>query len=176
MGEETPAAPPAPLEEWAVVEIYGHTKHAGCIQEVTRYGVPMLRIEVPEIPETPRTERAEIRRYMDYDASDRRVTVEEMGWWVRDASPAIPAEIYLYGGNAIFSIRPCTQEIALQVTRDKHPTPREYWVKAGPEGDPPAVITREQRGVASLISVFADKVQDPDAEQDDYDDRDEDEE
>jgi hypothetical protein len=168
--EETPASSPAPLEEWAVVEIMGHIKHAGRVQEVALVGTVMLLVETPEIPATPRTERPEIRRYMDYDASDRRVTVEEAGRWVRDASPAIPAQIYYYGGSAIFSIRPCTMEIALQVTRDKHPMPREYWVKDGEE--PPAMITREQRGVASLISVFADKVQEPDAEQDDYDDRD----
>ncbi|MGX9145879.1 hypothetical protein [Mesorhizobium sp. 128a] len=35
--------------EWAVVEIFGHRKHAGRACEVERFGAKMLRIDVPTI-------------------------------------------------------------------------------------------------------------------------------
>lgn len=33
--------------EWAVVEIFGHRRHAGRIREEERFGTKMLRIDVP---------------------------------------------------------------------------------------------------------------------------------
>lgn len=33
--------------EWAIVEIFGHRRHAGKIFEVERFGAKMLRIDVP---------------------------------------------------------------------------------------------------------------------------------
>jgi hypothetical protein len=33
--------------EWAIVEIFGHRKHAGRISEVERFGAKMLRVDVP---------------------------------------------------------------------------------------------------------------------------------
>jgi hypothetical protein len=42
----------APVEpdgwEWAVVEIFGHRKHAGRTREEERFGAKMLRIDVPK--------------------------------------------------------------------------------------------------------------------------------
>ena len=40
---ETAAAP----EEWAIVELMGHRSLAGRIQEVTRFGAQMLRVDRP---------------------------------------------------------------------------------------------------------------------------------
>lgn len=37
-------------EEYAIVEIFGHRRHAGRIQEVDRFGSKMLRIDVPKQP------------------------------------------------------------------------------------------------------------------------------
>ncbi len=34
-------------ELWAIVEIMGHRRHAGRVTEVHRFGVAMLRVEVP---------------------------------------------------------------------------------------------------------------------------------
>lgn len=34
--------------EWAVVEIFGHRRHAGRIREEERFGAKMLRIDVPK--------------------------------------------------------------------------------------------------------------------------------
>ena len=33
--------------EYAIVEIFGHRKHAGRIQEVEKFGAKMLRVDVP---------------------------------------------------------------------------------------------------------------------------------
>lgn len=46
---EQPAAPAADNEgwEWAIVEIYGHRKHAGRVREEERFGAKMLRIDIP---------------------------------------------------------------------------------------------------------------------------------
>lgn len=47
------AAPPGPTLaeeegwEWAIVEIFGHRRHAGRIREEERFGARMLRIDVP---------------------------------------------------------------------------------------------------------------------------------
>lgn len=35
--------------EWAIVEIFGHRKHAGRAREEERFGAKMLRIDVPTI-------------------------------------------------------------------------------------------------------------------------------
>ena len=35
--------------EWAVVEIFGHRRHAGRACEVERFGAKMLRIDIPTI-------------------------------------------------------------------------------------------------------------------------------
>lgn len=33
--------------EWAIVEVFGHRKHAGRIREEERFGAKMLRVDVP---------------------------------------------------------------------------------------------------------------------------------
>jgi hypothetical protein len=45
---EQPAAP-AEIDgwEWAIVEIFGHRKHAGRTREEERFGAKMLRIDIP---------------------------------------------------------------------------------------------------------------------------------
>jgi hypothetical protein len=48
---EAPHAMEAPPEtngwEWAIVEIFGHRRHAGRAREEERFGAKMLRIDVP---------------------------------------------------------------------------------------------------------------------------------
>lgn len=46
---ETSTAPAEELNgwEWAIVEIFGHRKHAGRTREEERFGAKMLRIDVP---------------------------------------------------------------------------------------------------------------------------------
>lgn len=41
-------APPEPDGwEWAIVEVFGHRRHAGRAREEERFGAKMLRIDVP---------------------------------------------------------------------------------------------------------------------------------
>jgi hypothetical protein len=50
-GIATPADSASALQqegwEWAIVEIFGHRRHAGRIREEERFGAKMLRIDVP---------------------------------------------------------------------------------------------------------------------------------
>lgn len=46
---EKPAEEAAEQEpEFAIVEVFGHRKHAGRIYEVERFGAKMLRVDVPK--------------------------------------------------------------------------------------------------------------------------------
>ena len=46
-GFVAPAPADEPPAEYAVVEVFGHRRHAGRIQEVERFGTKLLRIDVP---------------------------------------------------------------------------------------------------------------------------------
>lgn len=37
----------APAPEWAIIEIMGHRRHGGLIQEVERFGAKFVRVDVP---------------------------------------------------------------------------------------------------------------------------------
>lgn len=43
--DQTPAD--GPIEEFAIVEVFGHRRHAGRIAEVERFGAKFLRIDIP---------------------------------------------------------------------------------------------------------------------------------
>jgi hypothetical protein len=51
--------------EWAIVEIFGHRRHAGRIREEERFGAKMLRVDVPvfDIPPSDQPARWETRWY-----------------------------------------------------------------------------------------------------------------
>jgi len=44
-------------EVWGILEIMGHSRFAGRISESTRFGVPLVRIEVPETKDAPAFEK-----------------------------------------------------------------------------------------------------------------------
>jgi len=52
-GGRTEGAEPSPTTDeafdWAVVEIFGHRRHAGRIREEERFGARMLRVDVPTV-------------------------------------------------------------------------------------------------------------------------------
>lgn len=64
--------------EWAVVEIFGHRRHAGRTREEERFGAKMLRIDVPNVV------------LRDGEAGAR---ISEISGWTT----------HYYGGSAIFS-------------------------------------------------------------------------
>lgn len=50
--EEAQAAEPAAESdgwEWAILEVFGHRKHAGRIREEERFGAKMIRIDIPRM-------------------------------------------------------------------------------------------------------------------------------
>ncbi|HEX3884768.1 MAG TPA: hypothetical protein VHW66_19095 [Stellaceae bacterium] len=72
----------APDEVWACVEIFGHRKHYGRIREIEKFGAKMLRVDIPVAAGAPLLEEGE--RF----------------------------ETFVYGGSAIFSVTPMTEEAA----------------------------------------------------------------
>lgn len=71
-----------PTSAWACVEIFGHRKHYGRIGEVERFGAKMLRVDVPVSAPAPLLGEAE------------------------------KFETFVYGGSAIFSLTPMTEDAA----------------------------------------------------------------
>jgi len=97
-------------EVWACVEIFGHRKHYGRIQEVEKFGAKMLRVDVPVVAAAP-----------FLGDSDR-------------------FETFVYGGSAIFSLTPMTQEAARKWAEYERPRlASQYWKLPPPEigGDDP---------------------------------------
>jgi hypothetical protein len=82
--DATPAADPPGARQWACVEIFGHRKHYGRISEVEKFGAKFLRVDVPSEAAAPLLGEAE--RF----------------------------ETFVYGGGAIFSVTPMTEDAARQ--------------------------------------------------------------
>lgn len=88
----TPTEVSVPPESWACVEIFGHRKHYGRVQEVERFGTKMLRIDVP----------------LPLDAQPTPGGAEAF-------------ETFLYGGGSIFSLTPMTEEAARKWAEHNRP-------------------------------------------------------
>lgn len=84
--------PAAPLGR-CIVEIMGHVQLAGYVTEEVRFGEALCRVDLPEVAAVPAKG--------DADA-----------YWNPAARPAIPAFTRYYGGKAIYSITPTTEESA----------------------------------------------------------------
>lgn len=88
-----PADGMPPPDIWACVEIFGHRKHYGRIKEVERFGTKMLRVDVPTATAAPLLGEAET------------------------------FETFMYGGSAIFSLTPMTEEAARKWAENERPKP-----------------------------------------------------
>ncbi|APU92983.1 acetyltransferase [Ochrobactrum phage POI1126] len=82
--------------EWAVVEVFGHRRHAGRAREEERFGAKMLRIDIPSLawPED------------QPEAKEPVIT----GWVT-----------HFYGGASIFSYTLTTEQTAMQMNRPYKP-------------------------------------------------------
>ena len=80
--------------EWAVVEIFGHRRHAGRCREEERFGAKMLRVDVPTLDYPP-----------DTQGNEPVVT----GWIS-----------HFYGGGSLFSYTPTDEASALRINRPYH--------------------------------------------------------
>lgn len=113
-----------------LVEIMGHRTHVGYCTEVGRFGTSMLRIETIALGEIPGSERPGSKMTDEYfdDATRRYIDVVKPGKWVRPATPAVPSQVFEYGGSAIFSLTPMTEEEAREQTLAKHRPRPEHFV------------------------------------------------
>lgn len=99
--------------EWAVVEIFGHRRHAGRTREEERFGSKMLRIDVPIF--------APARTL--FDAADGKPEAPEIVW-----------QTHYYGGASIFSYT-LTDEAS--VMRANKPYESPYRMRlAAPDDEP----------------------------------------
>ncbi|TAM97288.1 MAG: hypothetical protein EPN45_19500 [Rhizobiaceae bacterium] len=98
--------------EWAIVEIFGHRRHAGRCREEERFGAKMLRVDVPTIP----PERTL------FDAAD--------------AKPEAPIvwTTHFYGGASIFSYTLTDQSTVMSANRS-YILPHRYIEQAQREPD-----------------------------------------
>ena len=87
------------LEFWAFLELFGHTKIAGYVRQVTLGGDVLLRVDVPQI-----TAR-QFRWVSDDDANSRREEYET----------TIPPFTKFYSPKSVFAMTPVTQETAMQM-------------------------------------------------------------
>jgi len=112
---ETAAETTAPAEdgfEWAIVEIFGHRKHAGRAREEERFGAKMLRIDVPTIAliksEGQPTEVGGVESWTTHwygGASHFSFTLTDEASVMRINRPYVPAKRYIappdrYDGDA----------------------------------------------------------------------------
>jgi len=92
-GDDAAAAVTSPSVEWAIVEIFGHRRHAGKVSEEERFGAKMLRVDQPKFEVdgsvtwtthyyggasifgiTPTDEATVMRAARPYDAPHRYIT------------------------------------------------------------------------------------------------------
>lgn len=95
--------------EWAIVEVFGHRRHAGKAREEERFGSKMLRIDVPTLIIDPIEEG------------------KPMSWSVDKWTT------FYYGGASIFSFTPTDEVSAMKVNRP-YTSPQRYI--APPDDEP----------------------------------------
>ena len=84
--------------QWCVLEIMGHVTVAGFVSEEIIFGVPLVRVDVPEVAE----KRSLRSRYVE---GQGYVEVEMI-------EPFIPTHTLYYGASSIYSLKPTTEEAA----------------------------------------------------------------
>lgn len=109
-------APESDGWEWAVVEIFGHRRHAGRTREEERFGAKLLRIDVPKI----------VNVGVDLGA--------EAGGGSFTSTAVVGWTTHYYGGSSIFSFTPTDEASALRINRP-YASPSRYI--APPDDDGP---------------------------------------
>ncbi|MBJ6722403.1 hypothetical protein I2750_19575 [Bacillus sp. PR5] len=111
MDENATNLPQTPIDdefEWAVVEVFGHRRHAGRAREEERFGAKMLRIDIPSLA------------WPDNQPEAKEPIIT--GWVT-----------HFYGGASIFSYTLTTEQTAMQMNRPYKPAS----IYALPEPDAP---------------------------------------
>ena len=113
---------------WAVIELFGHAKEVGYVTTQYFGDKAMFQVDVPSLPDGE--ERAiERPQWLDGELLPAGSIVKTKG---------VPGRTRLIGPGAVYSINPCTEEVArVQLERN---CPREYQVVALGVAKLPAVI------------------------------------
>lgn len=119
--------------EWAIVEIFGHRRHAGRTREEERFGAKMLRIDVPIV----------IWR----DVAEGGRAAEISGW----------STLY-YGGASIFSFALSDEKTIIRANQPYEPASRLTYQ---PRDDEPMMMSRieTRRGMGEFPSRHPDFLQ-----------------
>jgi hypothetical protein len=106
-----------PEETWGLVEIFGHRRHYGRVREVEKFGTVMLCVDVPGTDHRPLLDGEE------------------------------KFDTFLYGGAAIFSFTPMTEEAARKWADNERPRPYKPLDRLpAPDYGEEAVYGVEERG------------------------------
>lgn len=103
---------PATFRGWAVVEVFGHQKYAGYVTTEAYGAAVLFRIDVPALEARERTTKAPGYVGGRYVPAGTQV-----------CEGAVNSYSKLLGVSAIFSITPCSQELALKVVEEIQPRP-----------------------------------------------------
>lgn len=82
--------------QWAVVELFGHTKIAGKVSEEQRFGTTLCRVDVPDVT----------------------------GF----QGETIPGHTKFYGGASIYSLTPCSEDVARLVAQHIKSEPVKIYI------------------------------------------------
>jgi hypothetical protein len=102
---------PGKLETWAIVEVMGHNRFAGFVQQVPMGGAAMIRIDVPAIPDHEE----------EYDEWSGTVSAG-MKKKKRKVQGS-PAFTKFLGVSSIFAITPCSKEVAITAVKQFRSAP-----------------------------------------------------
>lgn len=94
---------------WAVLELMGHRKLAGYVQETTLAGAGMLRIDVC-LP-----------------ADDTELAESERPAFDDDGAPLKVLASQMYSPSAVYCLTPCERDTCLLLTRRYQPEPVTRW-------------------------------------------------
>jgi hypothetical protein len=102
---------PGKLETWAIVEVMGHNRFAGYVQQVPMGGAAMIRIDVPEIAEE------EIEEVIGWAEDDTAPNGRRTTQTRKRRVPGTPAFTKFLGVSSIFAITPCSKEVAIAAVK-----------------------------------------------------------
>ncbi|MFO0971855.1 MAG: hypothetical protein U1A27_00240 [Phycisphaerae bacterium] len=109
------------LESWAIVEVMGHSRYAGWVQQVPIGGAAMIRVDVPELP-------AEEEEYNTWEDGQ---TVKKTR-----VRPGMPAYTKYFGVASIYSITPCDEAVARAGVRTFRSAPATILAMPSPRALP----------------------------------------
>lgn len=107
---------------WAIVEIMGHRTVAGRVEQVHFGSTAMLKITTPELPEIKGETKECSSRIVVEEISNHCHHPIVLGTRTQIPLPSEPESIQFFPESAIFSIRCCTEQSALDEIGFRRPS------------------------------------------------------